>query len=246
MRTSLRLLMITATLLGAARVSTVAAATLVELFTSQGCSSCPPADAYLGELAQRDDVVALSFHVNYWDYIGWRDPFATDATTQRQRDYGWRLAQGRVYTPQIVVDGVVHAVGSDRTAVDRAIAHSQDAAGDPLEITASPAPDGGVVLALSEGTAPEPAVVWLARYDATHTTEIPRGENRGVRLTNFNVVRALSKIGEWTGKPIEIPLSPAQMSAGEEIPGGGCAIIVQARGDGPVLAVHNLRRGEDF
>ena len=101
---------------------------LVELFTSQGCSSCPPAEAYLGELALRDDLVVLSMHVNYWDYIGWKDPFASDDTTNRQRAYGLRIGQDRVYTPQMVMNGVFDAVGSRRGLVNQAIARARETA----------------------------------------------------------------------------------------------------------------------
>jgi hypothetical protein len=104
----------------------------VELFTSQGCSSCPPADAYLGLLSKRPDIVALSFHVDYWDYIGWKDPFATRATTDRQRAYARVLKQRYVYTPEMVVEGIGHDTGRERAAIERLLAEAQGHASERL------------------------------------------------------------------------------------------------------------------
>lgn len=219
--------------------------TLVELFTSQGCSSCPPADQFVGELAKRGDVVALAFHVNYWDYIGWPDPFATEDTTNRQRAYGWRMAQGRVYTPQIVVDGVLDAVGSRRQEVDRTISFAQGLARARVDIEAAIESGGALTVSLKGEKPANSAVVWMARYDAEHTTDVLRGENRGATLKNFNVVRNWQKLGGWSGDPVEFQVSATQMKSGD---GGndGCVIIVQAEGDGMVLGVRELRRGVDF
>ena len=219
--------------------------TLVELFTSQGCSSCPPADRFVGELAQRGDVVALAFHVNYWDYIGWQDPFATEETTNRQRAYGWRMAQGRVYTPQIVVDGVLDAVGSRRHEVNRTISFAQDLTRAQVEIDAAINSGGGLTVSLKGEKPANAAVVWMARYDAEHTTDILRGENRGATLKNFNVVRNWRKIGDWSGDTVEFHVTAKQMTSGE---GGddGYVIIVQAEGDGIVLGVRELKRGVNF
>src|SRR6516164_10851500 len=114
-----------AAILGAALPALAETPVVVELFTSQGCSSCPPADAYLGELAARKDVIPLAFHVDYWNYIGWADPFATKQMTQRQRDYQRALNQRYVYTPEMVVNGEAHEVGSDRHGIDRLIEAAQ-------------------------------------------------------------------------------------------------------------------------
>ena len=219
--------------------------TLVELFTSQGCSSCPPADQFVGELAKRGDVVALAFHVNYWDYIGWPDPFATEDTTNRQRAYGWRMAQGRVYTPQIVVDGVLDAVGSRRQEVDRTISFAQGLARARVDIEAAIESGGALTVSLKGEKPANSAVVWMARYDAEHTTDVLLGENRGATLKNFNVVRNWQKLGGWFGDPVEFHVSATQMTSGD---GGndGCVIIVQAEGDGMVLGVRELRREVDF
>ena len=213
--------------------------TLVELFTSQGCSSCPPADKFAAELDARDDVIALTLHVNYWDYIGWRDPFASDATTDRQRAYGRRLARGMVYTPQMVIDGVFDVVGSDRRGVDRAIAEAREADRLRLDIDVRSDGDDGLVVSLPGGQFDGTATVWLARFDAEQKTSVTRGENTGRTLRTINVVRDLRRIGSWTGVPVEFHLPASLLTAGE---GGrdGCAIIVQAAGPGAVLGVHKM------
>jgi hypothetical protein len=193
---------------------------LVELFTSQGCSSCPPADAFLAELAARDDVVALSFHVDYWNYIGWQDPFATKWSTQRQRDYGRALAQRYVYTPEIVVDGAAHAVGSERSEVERLIAEARARPGPAVSAERS---SGQLHVRVGAGVGE--GTVWLVRFDPEQVTRVERGENGGRTLRNVNVVRAMTKLGSWHGEPLDLRA---------EAPPGGCAVIVQEDGPGRV------------
>ncbi len=230
--------------LGAAYAGEVKTVTLVELFTSQGCSSCPPADRFAAELDKRDDVIALTLHVNYWDYIGWRDPFASDATTDRQRAYGRRLARGMVYTPQMVIDGVLDAVGSDRYAVNRAIAEARRTERLRLDIDVRSDGNGGLAVSLPGGHFDGTATVWLARFDAEQKTSVTRGENTGRTLRTINVVRDLRRIGSWTGAPVDFHLPASLLTAGE---GGrdGCAIIVQAEGPGRVLGVHKMAFAAD-
>ena len=223
-----------------ARADTDAPPVLVELFTSQGCSSCPPAEAYLVELAGRDDLVALSMHVNYWDYIGWTDRFASQETTDRQRAYGQRIGRGRVYTPQMVINGVLDAVGSRRGAVDGAIASAQAGTGLKLAIDLALDEDGGLLISLPGAHYPGEAVVWLARYDREHKTEIERGENAGRTLHNVNVVRELRQIGTWTGQPLEIRLPAGALTTADGKGNDGCVIIVQDDGFGQVLGVRMM------
>jgi hypothetical protein len=203
---------------------------VVELFTSQGCNSCPPADEFLGELARDPGIIALSLHVDYWDYIGWHDPYASPASTARQREYVKRLGLRYVYTPQMVIDGQADVAGLQRQEVLRAIETSA-VRGKALEVRFERAGGGRIVI--PEGHAPEGgAAVWLAVYDASHQTEVPRGENAGRRLHNYNVVRELTRIGTWDGKRLEIPFDMAAAAAqGRD----GCAVIVQERPAGPVL-----------
>lgn len=166
---------------------------LVELFTSQSCSSCPPADALLGELARRPDVIALSFHVDYWDRLGWKDPFSSPAWTRRQRDYGQQFNLRAIYTPQIVVDGALEMVGSDRRAVDRALAAARPAG---VAVTVTRDAEG---LLLRVGAGEGAARVLLAAYIPGATTRVLGGENSGRTLTDTNIVRRLDAVGSWTG-----------------------------------------------
>jgi hypothetical protein len=203
---------------------------VVELFTSQGCSSCPPADALLGELAQIPGILALSMHVDYWDYIGWKDPYASPKVTERQRRYAQRLGLRYVYTPQMVIDGHADVVGVRRNEVLRTIEEAaakrkavevrfEQADGGRIVVPAGHAPDGG-------------AVVWLAVYDDNHETDIGSGENAGRKLRYHNVVRELNRIALWHGDRLEIPFDMAAAAAqGRD----GCAVIVQQAGGGPVL-----------
>ena len=208
----------------------------VELFTSQGCSSCPPADVHLGELARRADIVALSFHVDYWDYIGWKDPFASRQITERQRAYARVLRQRYVYTPEMVVDGIGHDAGRDmapivgllttaqRRAPRRATPElSRDAKG-PLTIRlASFALDGGK------------ADVTLAVYDRRHSTKIMNGENGGRTLDNFNIVRRLEALGSWDGAARSWSLPGDGFG-----PGQGVAVLVQHADHGPMIGCNKL------
>ena len=200
---------------------------VVELFTSQGCSSCPPADRYVGRLARRKDVIALSFHVNYWDYIGWSDPFASTETTQRQRDYRRSMGARFIYTPQLVVNGRNHSaslprvdrlIGDPATRPSLSVTFIGDAQNHRVKIGAGPA----------RGT----AAVWLIFYDKKHVTDVPRGENRGRQIRNYNVVREIRRIGTWTGKAIEIPISLIEAKRDGR---GGCVVIVQQGRTGPIL-----------
>lgn len=203
---------------------------VVELFTSQGCSSCPPADALLDELADQPGLLALSFHVDYWDYIGWKDPFASAEYTQRQRDYARTLGLRYVYTPQIVVDGRKDLVGSHRRAVESAI---KEAAKRAPAVDVKLVPEDGGKITLSAGSAPaEGATVYLVMFDDDHETDVARGENGGRSIHNANVVREYRKLGTWTGEAMEFPID---MEAARSQGRGGCAVIVQAGTTGPVL-----------
>ncbi len=219
-------------LLPQATVAQGRAPVVVELYTSQGCSSCPPADALLAELAGRDDVIALSLHVDYWDYIGWPDPFANPAHTARQRAYARRMARRTVYTPQIVVDGTYDVIGSRRKAVANAIA-----------MAAETPPAVAVALsntAVRIGTGrppPEGATVWLAVWDAWHETQVARGENAGRRLGHAHVVRRFERLAAWDGQALELPLDLAAARAEGR---AGAAVVVQATGPGRVLGAAKL------
>jgi len=186
---------------------------LLELFTSEGCSSCPPADALLGELARQPGVVALAWHVDYWNGLGWRDPYATSAATNRQRAYAARL-QDDVYTPALVVNGAAIVVGSDRRAIAKAIAQAP-----PMDIPVTLRRDASGVTA-EVGAAATPVSAWLAVFDPMRITAIGGGENDGRRLKEFNIVRQATLLGTWQGPARQIAVQPAES-------GLGMALLVQ-------------------
>jgi hypothetical protein len=203
---------------------------LLELFTSQGCSSCPPADAVLGELAGRSDVLALGFHVDYWDDLGWVDPFASPQFTARQHGYA-RQRGFEVYTPQLVVDGAVALIGSRRGQAEAAIsdAASHQRPGVPAAIRRD-----GRMVQLSIGKSVDASAVgdvWLISFDRQLATTIRSGENAGKRIVYPNVVRSIRKLADWSNTPLMLDEMLAADERGERL-----ALVVQAR-SGAVWAV---------
>jgi len=183
---------------------------VLELFTSQGCSSCPPADKLLGELAADPSVVSLSLPIDYWDYLGWKDTLADPRHTARQRAYSGVRGDREVYTPQVVVNGSMHALGSSKGSIDKAIAKSREnRATLSLPVRASLA-NASLSVALPErGDVAMPADVWITGVSRAVTVTMQRGENRGKTITYHNVARRWVKIGQWQGKGNSwtIPLS---------------------------------------
>ncbi|MBP0590801.1 DUF1223 domain-containing protein [Paraburkholderia sp. LEh10] len=169
---------------------------VVELFTSQGCSSCPPADRFLSELSDtRSDVLPLAFHVTYWNQLGWKDPFSFDGADARQAQYAQRFRDFE-YTPEMVIDGKAEVVGSNRTAASSAIDRAKFTGLTAATVSATRA-DGGVSVSIGPGTGS--ARVLLVGYDTRHVTAVGRGENAGHTLTESNVVRGIAPIGQWSG-----------------------------------------------
>jgi hypothetical protein len=221
---------------------------VVELFTSQGCSSCPPADAYLAEIVQRKGVLALSQHVDYWNYMGWKDPFSSAHASKRQKAYANSLGARYVYTPQMVVDGRSQEVGSNREAIEAMLADARRAIDKKLTLRVYPGAINEVKLVMPAAPAPakgskeperkvEAATVWLVAYDSTHSSEVERGENRGKTLTNYNVVRAMRSVGEWDGKAQTLMLNLAgEIAAGY----GNAAVLLQIGKVGPIIAAAKL------
>jgi len=164
------------------RAETSSAPVVLELFTSQGCSSCPPADALLGELSRRPGMIGLSWHVDYWNNLGWRDPYARPEWTERQRDYARHLG-AEVYTPALVVNGAAILVGSDKAAVYRAI---EKAAPPPVAVTLRRTLSG---LEAEIGATSSAVTGVLATYDPERSTPVDAGENGGRRLTEYRIVR---------------------------------------------------------
>ena len=173
---------------------------VVELFTSQGCSSCPPADRLMGQLSRDPSLVALSLPVDYWDYIGWKDTLALHGHTTRQRAYAAAHGVGQIYTPQAMINGIEDALGSNRRAIESAIAQTRRSAG-PLALPVSVAVSGGEISVKvpSASDGHRSGVVWLCPVTSKVSVKIGRGENRGHTITYYNVVRRWVKLGEWNG-----------------------------------------------
>ena len=211
---------------------------VVELFTSQGCSSCVAADAYFAELAERDDLVAISLHVDYWDYLGWRDTLGDPANTARQRDYAAVRGTRRIYTPQITINGRSDHVGSRRAAVEAAIAHSAL----PVPVTMRQG-DGTVEIEVAARPLPRPwpATIRLVLLTSEAEVKIERGENAGATIGYYNVVREMRPIGMWDGDSVKITLPEDEIMADGV---DACAILVQEdlpNGPGAILGAAWLR-----
>ena len=214
--------------------------TVVELFTSQGCSSCPAADALLRRLAERDDTIALSLSVDYWDYLGWKDTLANPKFAERQRAYARVRGDGAIYTPQLVVNGVLHVNGSDEGQIARAI--------DKTEGTLSYVPvhvreeDGKLIVeagGLPRGVVGKDATIWLAVVAGSVEVPIQRGENQGRTVTYYNVVRDLIPVGKWSGRPVTLELARANlMRPGAE----SCAVLLQQGQTGPIMGAALMKR----
>ena len=196
---------------------------VVELFTSQGCSSCPPANAYLNELTKdRRDVLPLAFHVTYWDRLGWKDPFSLEAATDRQDRYGHRFGDGS-YTPEIVIDGASSHVGSDRAEVGPAIEQAKQKS--ETAATVSVAKDGeGLVIEVGGGKGR--GRVLLIGFDHDHQTAIHRGENNGRTLQESNVVRSIRAVADWQG---------AALHLNEKFPDGEDVAVILEAPDGRIV-----------
>jgi len=219
-------------------LKTTARPTVVELFTSQGCSSCVPADQYMGELVKRPSLLPLTYHVDYWDYIGWRDPFAAPDFTLRQRAYAEALRHRMIYTPQMVIAGAIDAVGADRLRVEQALTAAPGRAPMyPLSVGRDAT--GRLMLDLPEVPLAIPATIWLLTYGAADETDVGAGENVGRRLMSFNTVRALRKIGLWSGRAQRLLLTLPSNADGAGADGPkptGCAIIANLAENGPIVA----------
>lgn len=212
---------------------------VVELFTSQGCSSCRPADVYFGELAKRSDVIALGFHVDYWNYIGWNDPFARPWATARQRGYQDSLKTRFVYTPQIVIDGAAEAVGSDDEKCDALIDAAKAKAATGPTLALHWREDGALAVDIGSGGSPasQPATVWLIGFDSTHTTQVLRGENEGQTITDVHPVRSYGQLGKWAGWSAEFIVPAAKAKT---LGNGGIAVLLQEHGTGPILTAAEI------
>lgn len=206
---------------------------VVELYTSQGCSSCPPADAILHELAKRNDVIPLAFHVDYWDYIGWKDLFADPAHAKRQRAYAAQGNRRSIYTPEIIVNGETDIVGAKPMVLSKAITdHAERTPVVGVELTRNG--DTLTVQASVLETGVGPMIIQMLRYTPEKITKIKRGENAGKTLRYTNVVEGLTVLGAWDG------VSPLSMTA--KIDGDKpVVVLIQNHNAGPILAAGVLR-----
>ncbi len=205
---------------------------VVELFTSQGCSSCPPADEVLSQISGREDVIAMSLHVDYWDYLGWRDTFAQHQFTQRQVAYRDAWSKSVIYTPQMVVQGRHEVAGSRPRDLAAAIVTAQET-DPPIKVVIER--QGGMLKCRIE-PGPERVVgtIWIAKYTKSATVDIRRGENAGRSVTYVNVVKSLNRIGTWAGS------EPEEVAMPQPEPGEGVAIWIQGGESGPILAAAKI------
>ena len=204
---------------------------VVELYTSQGCSSCPPADKLLHELAEMEDVIALSLHVDYWDDLGWKDKCASPAFTKRQHNYARALGETSVYTPQMIIGGTDHVVGSRPMKVSKLIRKHAEKQ-KQVDVVLQRKNDQVMINAAS--AAPQDMVVYLVRYSPRETVDVRKGENRGSTLTYANVVTDWQQVDEWNGAE---PLRTFAQAPGLE----PIVVIVQRKGYRDVLGAAQLR-----
>jgi hypothetical protein len=217
---------------------------VVELFTSQGCSDCPAADRIVSELAKRKDVLALSLPITYWDMLGWKDTFATEANTYRQKSYAKRMNRSGIYTPQVVVDGKVDVVGNQRDRVIAAIAARRS------EIASEPAVNLALAIASGRIEITIPAMrrskerplstIWVMRTLSSGSVNVQEGENKNHQLSYANLVRELHRAGEWSGEAmkIDVPLKTGKSTY------DGVAVLLQSNDYGQIIAAAMIKLPE--
>jgi hypothetical protein len=208
---------------------------VVELFTSQGCSSCPPADALLKTLADDPSIIALSLPVDYWNYLGWKDTFASPRNTERQRNYARARGDGAIYTPQAIVNGILHVNGASKTEIERAIEVTTKTAG-PQQIPVRFWQERNTLNFAMGGEEPghvaREATIWLGVVQASGAVDIKQGENEGKTLTYTNIVRELTPIGLWKGQPLEVHLPRAALMQADV---QKIVVLVQEGRSGPII-----------
>ncbi|MEP9353036.1 DUF1223 domain-containing protein [Xanthobacter sp. KR7-65] len=197
---------------------------VVELFTSQGCASCPPADALLTELARDPQVLALTLAVDYWDYVGWKDTLALHGHSIRQKAYADQRADKKVYTPQMVIDGKLAAKGSDRAAVQRAMMTARTAGGLVVQVEARREGDGIQIVLPAHAAVEEGAELWVCPVARSQSVSISRGENVGRNVTYANVVRGWHRVARWQGegRSFTVPLQDLRLDGVDAV-----AVLVQ-------------------
>lgn len=208
---------------------------VLELFTSQGCNSCPPADALMAEWIKQPDVLPLSLHVDYWDYLGWKDTFGKKGHSKRQHEYAQSMGKRQIYTPQAVIDGQFQAVGSDQNAVAQAISKARKA--QRVTLQAEYSKGAWQIRAPSIADWQGEAKILLCRYDRKQEVTIERGENTGRTITYLNVARAWNTFGEWKGQAASYRLPDlGEIDWNKE----GVVVMLQSL-NGPILGAIDLK-----
>ncbi|TWI34150.1 DUF1223 domain-containing protein [Mesorhizobium tianshanense] len=218
---------------------------VVELFTSQGCNSCLPADEFFAELAAKENIVALAYHVDYWDYLGWKDTLSRKENTERQYEYMRAFGGRSVYTPQAVINGRSHVNGASRKEVDGALARMERSGeGMRVSIKVSQTSDRVMIDAGDAGSGPSDAHLVIVYFDPPQTIKIAKGENSGRSMTYWNAVTGIQTAGMWHGKAqrYELPMSEISKKSKK----GGCAVLLQSVGEdglpGPILGAAFIRQ----
>jgi len=224
----------------AAKEATLNQLRVLELYTSQGCAYCPPADRLLGQLSRKPGLMTLSFNVDYWDYLGWRDTLGRAAFSERQRDYARQRGNGRVYTPQMIIDGHAHVLGSDATAIKKILASLEPTGGPDIDIQLTDEGSAKLTIGAGASAPPKPADIFMATVVPRIKVRIETGENRGRSITYHNVVRDLVPIGVWDGSRQQLKLDPRMILKGDI---EACAVIIQEQGPGRILAAAWLDGG---
>jgi hypothetical protein len=210
---------------------------VVELFTSQGCSLCPSAEAYLGELTKRADVLALAYHVDYWDYLGWRDRFAEAAFSRRQQRYAEQFGLPYVYTPQVVIDGHRHASASRPDAAEAEIAGASNTGPPVVNVKLTRLSPGRLYVEVAGAAEPGlSADIVLVGYDERHVTRIESGENSGKTLVNHHVVRGFKSVASWSGRRFELTVPLDDDGERSDF----CAVLVQLPGQGRIIGAARI------
>lgn len=211
---------------------------IIELFTSQGCEACPRANRLMGRLRAEENVLALTFPVELWDYLGWQDIFANPEFTRRQRDYARTIEGAGLFTPQFVFNGQLTSSSVRPDSLRTLVEEARALESNPPDIIVQRRARGGMRVMVGSGPPlDEPADVWVASYEPGPVwADIGGGENAGLRVPHYNLVRRLSKLGTWSGQPVAFDRSLCRPA---------CAVIVQAPDGGPILAASPGPRAED-
>jgi len=208
---------------------------VVELFTSQGCSSCPPADTLLKTLADDPSIMALTLPVDYWNYLGWKDTFASSRNSDRQRSYAKVRGDGSIYTPQVVVNGIQHVNGASKAEIENAIGATSKSLG-PDRIPVRFWQENNTLNIATGGAQPghpvEEATIWFGVVQTSGTVDVTQGENKGKSLTYTNIVRELTPIGLWKGQPMQIQIPRGAVMLAET---QKSVVLIQEGRAGPII-----------